>query len=256
MRTKSSFSRAEEYDYVPPRNNGLPAWLEQFAADQAKAEHQKEAAPQTAVDVARQRNNSQSTIYEQMSAIMSGTAPKYSSVEDAIRDYQKQTGLEDHMKQAVDNKVLGAAQQIVAAGEEAPCPKASSASGSGGDSNESVLVLDKGEDEDEEPDLVVKIPGIGNFVRNMIETNHGIQVPAVQHAVMEAFQRDGVGERDTDDPKFCRWINKIIGDKAPPGSGDTYSDLGRGVGTQHEYWDLRDSNRDPFVLLTPNKGVY
>jgi hypothetical protein len=375
---KGAFTRAGEYDRW---TGDCPLWLENFAAQQAKR------AAQTAVDVGRERM-AQPSIYDQMSAIISGTAPKFSSVEDAVRDYQKRTGLDEYLKRAGDEKVQDAAKQIVAGildddeaeeaeeGMEEPLfdvskedrelralmrdeplsemfpPEEEEEEEEEGFWEDEAAVKDEditpgdieetlremefekkmraqeigpgeltvedieeeplfdvskedaelrealeemglsdiyapeelegelapeaekelapeyrkvaaekktpesGEQEDETPEIITSHPAVEAFVRNMVDTSHGIQLPAIQHAILETFRRDGITESHVDDPKLCRFINVIILDKTPPGKSETYTDLGRGVGTQQEHWDLKDSNRDPFVLLVPNKGVY
>jgi hypothetical protein len=415
--SKGAFSRSEEYDHW---TGDCPLWLENFAAKQAA----KEAA-RTAVDAARERM-AQPNIYDQMSAIISGTAPRFSSVEDAVKDYQKRTGLDQYLKRAETERVQKAAALVVSAAEEKEStddvnavmydypgeledlerlekekaksraakeeelrdkfeerqeledlepfpPSASDLSepalydlsqpegpekeelmsryllepeleeeeedfedepesefldeAAASDSDEPAELMgdedpeeieegweeeplfdiskedselrkaleelnlqdvyspeelegelspeaegdlepefrrvaaekktsEPGEKEDDTPELIISHPDVAHFIRNLVDTSHGIQLPAIQHAILEMFRRDGIAESHVDDPKLCRFINAILLDKAPSDNSGSFSNLGRGVGTQREYWDIRDSNRDPFVLLTPSKGVY
>jgi hypothetical protein len=86
----------------------------------------------------------------------------------------------------------------------------------------------------------------------MIDTNPHIQLPAIQHAVVLTFGREGVDESEMDDEDICRYINSLLIDKVPPQDQSNYSNIGRGVGTSDESSnDIGDSNKDPWVLLTP-----
>lgn len=89
----------------------------------------------------------------------------------------------------------------------------------------------------------------------MVETNHGIQVPALIHSLVETFSRDGISQDIFSDKDLMDWINKklIASHKS---LDNTPSQIGRGVGTQVDYSGEKDSNRDPFVLLVPDKGVF
>jgi hypothetical protein len=89
----------------------------------------------------------------------------------------------------------------------------------------------------------------------MIETNHGIQVPALIHSLVETFGRDGISQDIGTDRELLDWINtKLIASQR--GAENISSQIGRGVGTQIDYSGDKDSNRDPFVLLVPDKGVF
>ncbi len=124
-----AFQRTGEISREPRKRS---EWLEDFAEklaieDQAKrgTEEQPEKeqvktgrAPVTAVEVARQRQHDQPSIFEMMSAIVSGKQPKYSSVEEAVKDYQQRTGLTQYLQSKAEDKtgLDDAAQQIVEAG--------------------------------------------------------------------------------------------------------------------------------------------
>ena len=85
----------------------------------------------------------------------------------------------------------------------------------------------------------------------MIETNYGIQLPAILQSVFEMFSRDGVGKDDVNDPELKRYVNNLLAerDKGTSEDATSYSNLGRGVGTTSEIFERDDSNKDPFRLM-------
>lgn len=111
-------------------------------------------------------------------------------------------------------------------------------------------------DEDEgTPALIQDNPTIEHFVINIIDTNHGIQVPALLHSLVETFGRDGVDQSVFSDKEFLNWINKRLIDKTRMNE-ETPTQIGRGVGTHIDQSGEKDSNKDPFVHLVPDKGVF
>ena len=76
-------------------------------------------ASKNAVEVARNRQESTPSIYEMMSAIVSGSKPKFSSVEEAVQDYKRRTGLSEYQRR---NTAELFAEQIIQASEEEDVP--------------------------------------------------------------------------------------------------------------------------------------
>lgn len=109
--------------------------------------------------------------------------------------------------------------------------------------------------DDGKPAIIVNNPAIEHFITNMIDTNHGIQVPALIHSLVETFARDGISQDVAFDSDLLEWINKLLIDKSDV-RDHTPSQIGRGVGTQIDYSGEKDSNRDPFTLLVPDKGMF
>lgn len=105
------------------------------------------------------------------------------------------------------------------------------------------------------PELVRNNPAVEHFIVNMIDTNHGIQVPALIHSLVETFSRDGISQDVAFNKEFLQWINQLLIDKSDV-RDHTPSQIGRGVGTQIDYSGEKDSNRDPFTLLVPDKGMF
>lgn len=89
----------------------------------------------------------------------------------------------------------------------------------------------------------------------MIDTNYGIQVPALLHSLVETFARDGISQSIFFDKDLLNYINKQLMSKQH-NHNELSSQIGRGVGTQIDYSGEKDSNRDPFVSLMPNKGIF
>lgn len=115
-------------------------------------------------------------------------------------------------------------------------------------------ISDTGEASDK-PELVTKNPAIEHFIINIIDTNNGIQVPALLHSLVETFARDGISQSVFSDKDLLSWINKQLMNKQHLRE-EIPAQIGRGVGTQVDYSGEKDSNRDPFVLLVPDKGIF
>lgn len=292
---KGAFYRTDEISREP---NQCPDWIDQLAAKMDVDESIKVAtAAKTAVEVARQRPSGPS-IYEMMSAIVSGQKPKYSSVEEAVKDYQRRTGLEEYLKRSSSTSDLSAlASEIIATShddeedeetgkdedsdvayrrkttdkdrvdEDKKCYQCGKIGSKctcdeedyddARDMTEEELADNPGKkkliSEGEKPNLLQEYPGIERFITNVIETNHGIQVPALLHSIIETFGREGINGSIYSDRDLLSWINQKMIEKG--NSRDVIpSHLGRGVGTQIDYTGDKDSNRDPFTLLVPDKG--
>jgi hypothetical protein len=101
------------------------------------------------------------------------------------------------------------------------------------------------------PQILEENPGIYNFISNTIETNHGIQIPVLIHNILSTFSRDGISKDQVMDPEFLRFINKMIIDRSSS-EKHTPSNIGKNLGTSTDNFG-KDSNKDPFMLLTPAK---
>lgn len=125
------------------------------------------------------------------------------------------------------------------------------------DSKKKSLVAesDSNNADDDVADLITQHPAIETFVKNLIDTNPGIQVPAVLYAITETFGRDGVDQHIFGDKQLSKWINKQLMNKNYL-QDETTSQLGRGVGISVDYAGPDDGNRNPFLGLTPNRGTF
>ena len=273
---KGAFYRTDETSREP--DDQCPDWIDLLATKMSIA------SSKTAVEVARDRQN-QPSIYEMMSAIVSGQKPKYSSVEEAVKDYQRQTGLDEYLKRAGDSDLSAIASEIIAKAseddedDEGEDEEEEDEDDDEGDKDDAIDAfrrnLDYGEardmteeelqanpgkkkliseaDDTDKPDLLVKNPAIEHFLNNIIETNIGIQMPAILHSLIETFSRDGVDHRIFSDRELLNWINGRLINKGVA-RNDVPSHIGRGVGTHVDYSGDKDSNKDPFTLLEPDKG--
>lgn len=225
-RTKiASFTRAHEYENGCEPNtlpvSNCPLWLEVFAVEMAKKE-------KTAVEVAKDRS-----IYDQMNAIMGNqpSNPKFSSVDEIVSDIRDRVGLNDYLKKVKSRSVQDAAKHVLAAAEKKNLKS----------------------DNFEIPELIQRVPAIDSFIKNMIETSYGIQLPAIQLAISSTFSREGVRQQDADDPELARYINKLLMDRNSCGDQGDYSNLGKGVGVHREYDSV---NQNPFFSLMPARDTY
>lgn len=198
-----------EYD----RSEPCPDWLVRFAHEFAQKQR-------TAVEVMRERKSD--SIFDRITSIMGGgRVSPYSSVEEAVADYQKRTGLVEYQKQAMIQEILKA-----------------------------------GEEEDSKPDLLLKNPAIETYIYNVIETQPAIQLPAILYGIHEIFGREGVRETDLDSPELAKHISNIMKSKRTPRYDANDSNIGRGVGTDNaNTYEFNDPNRDPFSGLIP-KRIY
>jgi len=200
-------------------------WLSRFADEYEQSEQKQK----TAVEVARERTD----ITEKIHAIVNGKGKitPYSSVEEAVKDYQKRTGLAEHQKRALAAQIMAAAEESIDSDEK---------------KNLSVR-----------PELFERHPLIDNYVRNVIDTQHGIQIPAILQGIEENFRaREGVTYSDLDSKDIIKYINDLVSarQRAHPEPVETM--LGRGVGTEKETLDYNDPNRNPFAGLTPQRSMF
>jgi len=88
----------------------------------------------------------------------------------------------------------------------------------------------------------------------MIETNHGVQLPALLHSLTETFSRDGADQSSCRDKDFMSWLSSKLLERQHEMIEDTPAQIGKGVGIQIDYSGDADSNKDPFTLLVPAEG--
>lgn len=204
------------YEYE--RSEPGPSWLSRFADEFAQKQR-------TAVEVMRERK-SEPSIFDRITSIMGGgkTSP-YSSVDEAVADYQKRTGLVEYHKQAM-------VQEILKAGEEEEYE----------------------EKKNSKPDLLLKNPAIETYIYNTIDTQPGIQLPAILYGIHETFGREGVRETDLDSPDLAKYISNMMKSRHTPHHDSNDSNIGRGIGTDNtNIYEFNDPNRDPFSGLMPKR---
>lgn len=228
MGNNSSFQRTDEVTIE--RSVNCPDWLEEFAEKLAIQEQQLlvKNASKTAVEIARNRDVHQPSIYEMMSSIINKQKPKFSSVEEAVIEYQKRTGLSDYLKRNADDQIKLLASQIVQASEE---------------------IVEDFEKKNSKPTIIENFPEIENFIVNTLETNNKIQIPALLHDIISIFSRDGIDHQIFSDQEFLNWLNELIVSKTNNITSPISSQIGRNVGTSVNDLGANDSNKNPFTLL-------
>jgi hypothetical protein len=238
MRYDSSFQRTDE---VVVERTSCPDWLENFAEKLSVQENTNftKTASKNAVEVSRDRNINGPSIYEMMSSIINKQKPKFSSVEEAVQEYQKRTGLSDYLKRTSSNNIQDLAKNIVEASVD--CNES--------DEKKNNYEINLNELNDEIPSIVKEHPEIKNYINNTIDTNHGIQIPALLHSIVELFGKEGISQQIFSDQEFLKWINKIMISKNIVNKEHTPSHIGRDVGTKIDYSGDTDSNKNPFTLL-------
>lgn len=222
---KLDVSNRADYE-VDEGDTLLPSWLSRFADEYKEQLSQSK----TSVEVARERTTS---ITDSIHSIVNGRKLPYANVNDAVDYYADRVGLNEFKKQAL-------AQEILAAGEEVENKKK--------DLNKEM--------EAGRPALLVRVPAIESYIHNVISTNYGAQLPAILHNIAELFSKsDGINESDLDDPELAKYINRLLMEKRVVRDINDCGNLGKGVGTSRDYFEVGDSNRDPFSGLMP-KRVY
>lgn len=211
--TSNVFSAAYEFERD---TSNLPSWLKQFADSYS-------AKQKSAVEVARERNAPEASVYERMNALINGgaEAPKlspYATVDEAVQDYHKRTGLTEYRKKTMADQIMKAAED---------------------------------ESEKKTPEILEKNPAIATYINNIIDTQYGVQLPAILQSIVETFSRN-VSESDVDNADLARYINDLMHSKRKHEDINNVN-IGRGVGTEKNQYQINDGNRDPFSGLIPQR---
>jgi hypothetical protein len=196
-------------------------WMDGFANRVANVD-----TATNAVQAARARD--QQSLIDQITAIMGGDRPRFSSVQAAVEDYQERTGLKEWLKLTAEQN-----------------------------ENQTKQAQDLGMGS--LPQIFNKFPqdlqnDIATFVRNKVETHHGnVQVPAIVEDVVQTFRQRGVSPRDVNDTEFEKFISDCIvrSKSLNPGINDNTINLGKGVGLDVKNVD--SGNVDIFEGLNPVK---
>lgn len=199
-------------------DTSVPEWMEAFAEEMEKRDKM------TAVDRAKERQN-QANFQQQINSILNRVVRSpYSSVDEAVEDLQKRTGFAEYRVKSAAAKILGNIEKKTL----------------------------KSESQQQIPELLQSFPGIENYIHNLIQTNPGIQVPAVLYSILETFRKRGISEADVDDPKLARYVAEVVDQYSPVDMSDVNYDIGRGVGTKYESPGYRDTNTNFWSGLMPN----
>jgi hypothetical protein len=217
-----------ELDTPSVSDSNVPDWMKEFAskAEQmvtTEEKRQKEAV--TVVDHSRER---QQSVYHQMHAIMNGKKPLYSSVEEAVTDYQKKTGINDYLEKIQsESQMKSAAAQIIAKADA--------------DSEKKTLKL-------ESPMVFQSHPQVKGFIKNILDSNSSAPIPAIIHMIAENFEVDGVSEEQLDDSALSQYISHELSLREKPDNTD-YSTMGKQDSSKNQ-------EDDSFLGILRNQGGF
>lgn len=154
----------------------------------------------------------QASILDDIRSIVS-KAPVYSSVQDKVNDLQERVGLKAYLEKSSIIKEINQAKQASFS-----------------------------------PELRDRID---QFVANKISAHHGyIHLPALQQAIVETFQRDGVGTEMVEEPEFERYLfDKIEAEKKLHPIKMDVGSLGKGLADSSD----QHHSDDFFAGLNPAK---
>ncbi len=195
------------------------SWLDRFADRVAK----KDKTPVTAVEAGRLRNKA--NLMDQIQSIVGGKT-RYSSVENAVRDYQERTGLSEYLRRVQSGQNNGQTKTAYT------LPSSFS--------QYNKNVQDK----------------LISYINNTIETNKGyISIPALQQDIKQLFRNDGVQAQDIDNLEVAKFLNDLIILRQRDNNSHDVNNLniGKDVGTKNVEDD--GSNTDFFKGLLPNNGT-
>ena len=104
---------SDEGTKAEAKRESVPDWMREFAAKSEQYVQSEDKVAVTVVDRGRER---QQSIYHQMFSVMNGKAPLYHTVDEAVSDYQKKTGLTEHLRRTQAETVKSAALYVLASG--------------------------------------------------------------------------------------------------------------------------------------------
>lgn len=216
-------SQNKDEFYIDEGDKNLPSWLESFADQVGKNK--------TAVEVSRDRDRS--SMFDQISSIMSGGRPSYATVESVVEDMQKRTGLADYLNklhasvETNKNSRLRAAAQEITGGSDC--------------------------DDAEIPSVLQSNKEMKQYIDDAVETRHGqIAAEAVLRDVESLFLKD-VEYKELQSPELLQYIKTTISKARESNkSTDNYSSMGKGVGTERADTD-DSSNTDAFNFANTAK---
>jgi len=205
--SRSNKIQRDSFNYV--RSERVD-WIDQFADSIEKAS-------KTAVEVARERN--QSSIQDQINSIINNKpANSHHTVEGIVQEMQERAGLKQYLQSMIDDKSSKTAEQKL-------FPKLS---------------------DDIEDNIKI-------YIENNVKTHRGqITVPAVQYDILSVFKNSGLMPEDVDSLVVGTYINNIIAREQQMNTTQfTSPDIGKGVGVIDV--DHNDSNNTDFMKgMMPN----
>lgn len=171
------------------------------------------------------------SLFDQISHIMNGGKSKYPSVQAAVDDMKKRSGLTAYLEKEELNKLS----------QDKAIKKAS-------DNN------DLAKDNKMTPIVIVKCPRIARTIANYIEGSRGnLPIPAIIDKIKSIHLKDVSEASDWEDDKLIRYVSKAnLAEKSKNNNAeDMYLELGRKDDVSNV--DLDASNTDAFNALMPAK---
>lgn len=204
---KGNFSR----DYS--EDGSAPSWLNDFAASLHKTSVQSADADRS--------------MFDQISEILGGPKSRYATVDEAVQDFQKRTGLAQYLQmceaeQAEVTKVAGIGE-----------------------------LADMNDADGKLPKLLEEHPEIQSFIENFVRDRKGfIHGPAVIESIRIIFRNENFSSDELEDKYLRKYISDRIMDekskheeKAPP-----VGDLGK-----LDYSAHSGEAQDAFAIIMPAK---
>lgn len=166
-----------------------------------------------------------SNLYEQITSIINGVKPKFSCVEEAVKDMQERSGFASYQ---IEKNNFANMQQKQAQNVE--------------------------QSNDKQPHLFTEHPEIKETFDNYINDTHGnVSVPAVLDKVKNLHKFE-VDNEEWNDDDLLAYVDKKCNDVKE--SNPTPDSQGLGKLTHfNDTSDVDPSNRDAFFSLTPNKSA-
>lgn len=168
-------------------------------------------------------------LFGQINSIL-GTKSKYSTVQEAVEDMQKRSGLSHYLS-------LNASSSEVK--KEA--------------SDDLEVTLDPVFDKNQMPKLLQEKPQVKGLIDNFITSRMGhVHVQAVVDKVSTLFKSDGISSDEFEDKHLRKYINDMIIEEKKKHSSDSanssYSEMGKA-----DFSTSDNDNHDAFKLLEPAK---
>ncbi len=204
---KGSFSR----DYSEDVGSQAPSWFREFASNLQKTSVQSADADRS--------------MFDQISDIL-GTKSRYATVDEAVQDFQKRTGLAQYLQ--------------MCEADQAEVSKVASAE-----------MPDLEADESQFPTLLKDHPEIQEFIENFIHARKGhIHGPAVTESIRIIFRNKNFSSDELEDKHLRKYISDKIADEKSKNDHheEPIGDLGK-----LDHSAPSDEAQDAFAIIAPAK---
>ena len=185
---------AEGGGYEVEQEGTVAPWLKQFA----KALNKQD----TIVQQARRRNQAAGYLDHVQNILIN--RPRYATVEDAVKDFRKRTGLDSYLDEIKQSK-------------KAPDKITKKASVASRMKTLAQMGLKKKVATDQIPGSLAQYPeaaeDIAAYVKNRIEDLHalGVSIPQLQQGILETFSvRHGIQDKDIYNADVEKWLSDKI----------------------------------------------